>query len=588
MLSPLAAGAAPRWFATVGGDTGTWLANLLWLAPRGGAAVSAGAPSWRYNSKPYNASAGPCAAFIPASTVLRFDGVDFGAGAAALDLSAAADVGHGALIEVRLGDRWGALLGTASVPATGGWEAWANFSVPLPAGTAGLLNISLVFLPPGYYEGATTIYAQVPAGVDPNAAGEINARQTVFYPASPHIDSITVRGFTLERAATQWAPPSAEQVGIIGTHWSRGWLIEDNEVRYSRCSCVALGKYGDGTDNTNDNGQADPYTACVRRALANGWHRGVVGSHVVRNNHVHHCGQTGVVGSLGGAFSSVSGNLIHDCNWRQTFGGAEMACIKLHAAVDALIEDNHLYNCSSFGIWLDWMAQGTRVLGNLFHDTSDCGIFTEVDHGPATIANNIFLAPAAAVCHNSAGNAYAHNLIVGEVQNEGPDTRSTPALVPHQTDFAAVVRAVNGDHRMYNNILVAPAGFADFDSDYLPCRGVGNVYLGAASAGPSRFEPAALVNASFDAGCALAQQDGVWWLQLSTDPAWAQLQPRRLVTTALLGNATLVNQSYTGSDNASFAIDVDYFGKPRDAANPFPGPFEAAGSTMRLQVWPKP
>lgn len=111
-------------------------------------------------------------------------------------------------------------------------------------------------------------------------------------------------------------------------------------------------------DNTNDNGQADPYTACVYRALANGWHKDRVGSHSVRGNHIHHCGQTGVVGSLGGAFSTVVGNHIHDCNWGQTFGGAEMACIKLHAAVDVVIQDNHLYNCSSFGIWLDWMAQG--------------------------------------------------------------------------------------------------------------------------------------------------------------------------------------------------------------------------------------
>ena len=282
VLAPLGA-AAPQWFATVDGDAGAFLANLLWLAPRGGAPVSAGAPSWRYGSKPFNSTAGPCAASILGGNVLRFDGVDFGAGAAALDFSAAAGAGAGAVLEVRAGDRWGALLGTASVPSTGDWEAWQNFSVPI-APTAGVQNIALVFLPPGYAAGNTTIFAQVPAGVDPNAAGEVHVRQTVFYPAAPYVDNITVRGFTLERAATQWAPPSSEQVGIIGTHWSKGWLIEDNEVRYSRCSCVALGKYGDGFDNTNDQGQADPYTACVYRALANGWHKDRVGSHTVRNN----------------------------------------------------------------------------------------------------------------------------------------------------------------------------------------------------------------------------------------------------------------------------------------------------------------
>ena len=31
------------------------------------------------------------------------------------------------------------------------------------------------------------------------------------------------------------------------------------------------------------------------------------------------------------------------------------------------------------------------------------------------------------------------------------------------------------------------------------------------------------------------------------------------------------------------------FGKPRDAANPFPGPFEVtAGGTQTVKVWPKP
>ncbi|MCK5835161.1 MAG: DUF1565 domain-containing protein, partial [Lentisphaeria bacterium] len=72
----------------------------------------------------------------------------------------------------------------------------------------------------------TTIVAQF-KDVNPNQQLiEVNARQSVFYPAKPGINYITVRGFTLEQAATNWAPPTAEQVGIIGTHWSKGWIIE--------------------------------------------------------------------------------------------------------------------------------------------------------------------------------------------------------------------------------------------------------------------------------------------------------------------------------------------------------------------------
>ncbi|MFO1514977.1 MAG: DUF1565 domain-containing protein, partial [Verrucomicrobiota bacterium] len=65
----------------------------------------------------------------------------------------------------------------------------------------------------------TTIWAQF-KGVNPTEQlVEINARQTVFYPDQPGRNYITVRGFTLRDAATPWAPPTAEQVGLIGTHW---------------------------------------------------------------------------------------------------------------------------------------------------------------------------------------------------------------------------------------------------------------------------------------------------------------------------------------------------------------------------------
>jgi len=67
----------------------------------------------------------------------------------------------------------------------------------------------------------------------------------VFYPRETGRNFITVRGFTLEHAATNWAPPTAEQVGLIGTHWSKGWIIENNTISHSRCVGITLGKYGD-------------------------------------------------------------------------------------------------------------------------------------------------------------------------------------------------------------------------------------------------------------------------------------------------------------------------------------------------------
>lgn len=88
---------------------------------------------------------------------------------------------------------------------------------------------------------------------------------------------------------------------------------------------------------------------------------------MVRDNEISHCEQAGIVGSLGCSFSRVTGNTIHDIHAVDLFGGAEMAGIKFHGAIDCEISHNHIYNTFR-SLWLDWMTQGTRVSGNLCHD----------------------------------------------------------------------------------------------------------------------------------------------------------------------------------------------------------------------------
>ncbi len=165
--------------------------------------------------------------------------------------------------------------------------------------------------------GTTTIWAQF-KGVNPNDSKvEINVRQTVFTPDKTGINFITVRGFDLRNAATPWAPPTAGQIGIVSAYWCKGWVIENNEICYSKCCGVALGKYSDEWDNRAES--AEGYVRTVGRALTNGWNRATVGSHRVRNNRIHHCEQTGIVGSLGCSFSTVTGNEIHDIHVQQLF-----------------------------------------------------------------------------------------------------------------------------------------------------------------------------------------------------------------------------------------------------------------------------
>jgi alpha-N-arabinofuranosidase len=414
----------------------------------------------------------------------------------------------------------------------------------------------------------TTIWAQFKS-VDPNREHvEINVRQTVFYPQKTDIDFITVRGFTLEDAATPWAPPTAEQIGLIGPHWSKNWIIENNVVRNSRCSGISLGKYGDQWDNTSAN-SAEGYVKTIQRALANGWSRENIGHHIVRNNTIYNCGQAGIVGSLGAAFSTVTGNTIYAIHVRRSFTGAEMAGIKFHGAIYVQIAGNHIYQ-TCLGLWLDWMAQGTRVSGNLFHD-NDEDVFVEVDHGPFIFDNNIFLS-SLSLRDRSQGGAYVHNLFNGALELLPYDSRQTPFLKAHSTAIAGFHDNPPGDNRFYNNVFVQRADLSVYDNVPLPMMMEGNVFLDGAK--PSRFEQHPLVKADFDPGLRLISKEDGLYLEIKLERSWIDTEPRKLVTSALLGRAAIPDLPYEEADGSSVSIDFDYFGKARKKSNPAPGPFE--------------
>ncbi len=91
-------------------------------------------------------------------------------------------------------------------------------------------------------ENNTTIYANFQDANPNDELVEINVRQNCFYPQNTGIDYITVRGFELAQAASPWAPPTADQPGLIGAHWSKGWIIEDNIIHDAKCSAISIGK----------------------------------------------------------------------------------------------------------------------------------------------------------------------------------------------------------------------------------------------------------------------------------------------------------------------------------------------------------
>ncbi|MCR4578990.1 MAG: right-handed parallel beta-helix repeat-containing protein, partial [Treponema sp.] len=345
---------------------------------------------------------------------------------------------------------------------------------------------------------------------DPNKENiECTARRNCFYPSEEGISYITLSGFTVSQAASQWAPPTAYQEGMIGPHWSKGWIIEDCEVYEAKCSGISLGKYlqpnndnkwlktkyKDGTQTERD---------CICQAQVEGWSKERIGSHTIRRCDIHDCGQTGIVGHLGGVFSVIEDNHIHHINNKQNLAGAEIGGIKMHAAIDVIYRRNHIHHCTR-GMWLDWQAQGTRVTQNFFHDNvppyagpgkeiageSAEDLFIEVSHGPTLLDNNIFLSEKAVkLC--TQGVAMVHNIIAGSFVGVGVGVnngslskispRYTPYHMKHRTEVAGFMTILHGDCKFYNNIFIQKPMREDLVKRMYNCKGSdwddGNIIAG--------------------------------------------------------------------------------------------------------------
>lgn len=303
----------------------------------------------------------------------------------------------------------------------------------------------------------TKIWANF-GGKDPRKENvEISVRPYCFWPDKPGINYITVSGFTLRQAAPQWAPPTAYQEGLIGPHWSKGWIIENNLIYESKNVGISLGTpIGTGHDTVNGRhkkGGTQREQEVILRALhTGGWHKDRVGGHIVRNNVIHDCEQAGIVGHMGGAFSRIYNNRIYNIHHKRLRHGAEVAGIKLHAALDTEISGNIIYSCYR-GVWLDWQAQGTRVSRNVFFDNLSEDFFVEVCHGPYMVDHNLFLS-LMNVRNMAQGGAYVHNLFTGRFVVRSELSRTTPYHFPHETAVAGYSNISGGDDRYYNNIFL--------------------------------------------------------------------------------------------------------------------------------------
>lgn len=492
----------------------------------------------------------------------------------------------------------------------------------------------------------TVIYANF-QGKNPNEENvEINVRRNCFLPSKTGVSYITFSGFCVNKAATTWAPPAAYQDGMIGPHWSKGWIIEDCEISNSKCAGISLGKYYDSeNDHYFTNKHVKSPTQMERDAVCrgqyHGWLKEKVGSHIIRRCHIHHCEQAGIVGRMGCAFSIVEDNHIHNINNMQQLGGAEIAGIKFHAAIDVIFRRNHIHH-STMGIWCDWQAQGTRITKNLLHDNSlpentpmaegamVCqDIFIEVSHGPTLIDNNILLSKAA-VRLATQGVACVHNLILGSFTAVGSGTdmdvngvnqpRYTPYHIRHRTETAGFMSILHGDNRIYNNIFIQnwpvkeeekednqvvgtavfddypvyeewiknfeldkPADMAklqEFHFGHLPVWVDGNAYFNGAKA--FQKEKNNQVEDKNKVTVELVENNGAYYLKTNV---YSLLEEgiNGIITSDILGCAFEPEQRFENPDGSSIIFDTDYSGGHRGTAT-IPGPF-SSGKAAQEQIW---
>ncbi|MGN0230139.1 MAG: right-handed parallel beta-helix repeat-containing protein [Muribaculaceae bacterium] len=439
----------------------------------------------------------------------------------------------------------------------------------------------------------TTIYANFGKENPNKSTIEVSARPTCFYPTREGLNYITIRGFHFSQAATQWAAPTAEQVGMVAPHWCKGWIIEDNVIKNSRANGITLGKERATGHNLECNDKRLDgtlhYMEVIFNTLRRGWSSENIGHHIVRNNVISDCEQTAICGSMGGAFCEIYNNHIYNILVKQQFSGAEMAGIKLHGAIDVYIHNNRIHRTGNFGIWLDWMAQGARVSSNLIYDNLAQDFFVEVSHGPIMVDNNIMLSPQA-ISQNTDGMAFVHNIFAGSFWRRN-DSRYTPYQLAHSTEVKGVSICQEGDHRFINNIIVkgknpkAEYGTKTFDESARAVRAENNLLLSGAKGltkGVGEWEE------DFDPELTIEERaDGRVYLKANASLDMLSDYQGKIVDTERLGATQLTGYCFETPEGKKLVIDADYFGSHR-SSNPVVGPFEALSSSSSIKVWPNP
>ena len=100
------------------------------------------------------------------NSYIAFDSLNFQYGAVACTLRVAAAAGGGGTVELRLDNATGTLIGTATIPSTGGWQTYATVSCPV-TGVTGIKRLYCVFKTTNPYVGNVNwlVFKPEPVGI---------------------------------------------------------------------------------------------------------------------------------------------------------------------------------------------------------------------------------------------------------------------------------------------------------------------------------------------------------------------------------------------------------------------------------------
>lgn len=174
---------------------------------------------------------------------------------------------------------------------------------------------------------------------------EVSVGTHGIIPPRTNNNNIVVRGLIIEkfRNPASW--------GVVLPNGGSNWLIENNEIRYNHGGGLAGHSYS-----------------------------------MVRNNYVHHNGDSGLYGGGIGAifennevaFNNIGG---FEANWQA--GGS-----KFVESTNLVVRNNYVHDNNGPGLWTDINNINTTYEGNTIVNNAGPGIYHEISYA-ATIRNNI-------------------------------------------------------------------------------------------------------------------------------------------------------------------------------------------------------